>query len=85
MHLDRDIAYEALVKQFAKEYDGHTRMQYKDEDGDLISIRSQADLEEAFVFFESAPASARIYLSHPRTSSSWSTDPLAAAQGLCAA
>ncbi|KAL6063740.1 STE/STE11 protein kinase, variant 1 [Balamuthia mandrillaris] len=47
----RDITYSNLMHRLQKEYAEAICLQYKDEEGDIITIRSQEDLEEAFAHY----------------------------------
>lgn len=49
------ISYTELVDRLSSEYgEEDLKIQYEDDEGDLITIRSAADVEEAFVFFGDA-------------------------------
>ena len=49
------IGYHELVDKLVSEYgEEDLKIQYEDDEGDLITIRSAADVEEAFVFFGDA-------------------------------
>eukprot|EP01090_Pellita_catalonica_P022268 TRINITY_DN8591_c0_g1_i1.p1 TRINITY_DN8591_c0_g1~~TRINITY_DN8591_c0_g1_i1.p1 ORF type:complete len:794 (-),score=120.77 TRINITY_DN8591_c0_g1_i1:26-2407(-) len=57
----RDIKYSKLMQIFQQEYKASIRMEYEDEEGDLITVRSQEDLTEAFSHFVLHHGSARTY------------------------
>ena len=53
------MSYEQLIEKFAAEYEDSLLLQYKDEDGDLITVRSQSDLD---IMIADQPESMKVYL-----------------------
>lgn len=66
------IGFNELVDRLCSEYgEEDLKIQYEDDEGDLITIRSAADVEEAFVFFGDAHRpSVKLLLSSNSNSSS---------------
>jgi serine/threonine protein kinase len=64
------IGYQELQEKLSGEYgEDDLKIQYEDDEGDLITIRSAADVEEAFVFFGDAHRpSVKLLLSSSSTS-----------------
>jgi hypothetical protein len=60
-----NVDYAELTAKLASEYGSEAlRIQYEDDEGDLITIRSSADLEEAFSYFSSTNrTTVKIFLS----------------------
>lgn len=65
MSVLENIEYSELMAKFSSEYGAESlRIQYEDDEGDLITIRSAADLEEAFSYFSATNrTTAKILLS----------------------
>ena len=57
--IPHSIHYDELLKHLAQEYEGSLVLQYKDQDGDLITVRSQSDLA---VMMSENSSSMKVYL-----------------------
>lgn len=77
MTIPKDISYSSFVELLSKEC-GSTglKIQYRDDDSDLITIKSALDLQEAIKYFSNSNVKVKLILSHDSLANQSSNNPV---------
>lgn len=62
------MKYEDLTEKLSSEYEDSLSLQYKDKDGDFITVRSQSDLD---IMIGDRPTSMKLFLSRSLNSTGY--------------